>query len=293
MRENDPYRIPDDGFYRAINVSGGRSSGYMLRNILDANGGRLPDRTVAVFCNTGKEHPATLDFVREIERRWGQPIVWLEYERRQEVAGGRNDPKNVHRVVSWETASRHGEPFAAMIASNGFLPSRVRRQCTSDLKVETVSRYVRRDLGWETKKIRNVLGIRHDEPRRWKKALMEECKTEYPMVHAGVGVEDVDLWWASQSFGLAITRWQGNCDLCFMKSDRKLLSLLRDDPSLADWWIGQEESNLDPGHKRRRPASFLFGGRTYRDLRDMALATPELDFGEHSEDVLDCYCGVD
>lgn len=29
--------------------------------------------------NTGLEHQATLEFVRDVEHEWGVPIVWLEY----------------------------------------------------------------------------------------------------------------------------------------------------------------------------------------------------------------------
>jgi hypothetical protein len=45
-------------------VSGGRTSMHMLWRYLDRHDGRLPHGSVAVFCNTGKEHPATLDFVQ-------------------------------------------------------------------------------------------------------------------------------------------------------------------------------------------------------------------------------------
>ena len=44
-------------------VSGGRTSMFMLRRYLDHHGGRLPEYAAPVFCNTGKEHPKTLDFV--------------------------------------------------------------------------------------------------------------------------------------------------------------------------------------------------------------------------------------
>ena len=59
-----------------IAFSGGRTSGLMLYRILEAHGGALPDDVVPVFCNTGKEHHATLDFVRD----------WLKEERRRIVA---------------------------------------------------------------------------------------------------------------------------------------------------------------------------------------------------------------
>ena len=46
-----------------INFSGGRTSGFMLRKILDAFDNKLPDDLPVCFANTGKEMPQTLDFV--------------------------------------------------------------------------------------------------------------------------------------------------------------------------------------------------------------------------------------
>ena len=62
-----------------ISFSGGRSSGYMLKHILDAHGGELPDGVYVVFFNTGKEMPQTLEFVAECGERWGVKIWWLEF----------------------------------------------------------------------------------------------------------------------------------------------------------------------------------------------------------------------
>lgn len=42
----------------------------MLWRILQAHGGTLPDDIVVCFANTGREMPATLDFVRDIGERW-------------------------------------------------------------------------------------------------------------------------------------------------------------------------------------------------------------------------------
>ena len=50
----DPYALPDGNVL--ISFSGGRTSGYMLHQILEANGG-LPDRAKVVFANTGREMP--------------------------------------------------------------------------------------------------------------------------------------------------------------------------------------------------------------------------------------------
>ena len=76
----NPYRIPEASpWYHVLNVSGGRSSAFMLRKVLDAHGGTLPARCEAIFANTGKERLETLDFVQAFADRWGVPVTWLEY----------------------------------------------------------------------------------------------------------------------------------------------------------------------------------------------------------------------
>ena len=57
-----------------INFSGGRTSAYMAKRLIDEGGEYL-----ITFQNTGKEMPATLDFVNECDKRWNLGIVWLEY----------------------------------------------------------------------------------------------------------------------------------------------------------------------------------------------------------------------
>ena len=61
-----PFILPDGNVQIAF--SGGRTSGYMLHQILEANGG-LTDRVEVTFQNTGREMPQTLDFVAEVGRR--------------------------------------------------------------------------------------------------------------------------------------------------------------------------------------------------------------------------------
>tara|TARA_R110000796_G_scaffold144294_1_gene261024 strand:+ start:157 stop:1476 length:1320 start_codon:yes stop_codon:yes gene_type:complete len=73
---NDPYKLPDGPV--AIQFSGGRTSGYMLKKILDRYDGALPDDCHVLFQNTGREMPETLDFVHECQTQWNVPIVWLE-----------------------------------------------------------------------------------------------------------------------------------------------------------------------------------------------------------------------
>ena len=57
--KTSPYLLPDGNVQ--VCFSGGRTSAYMLYQILQTNGG-LPDRVEVTFQNTGREMPQTLDF---------------------------------------------------------------------------------------------------------------------------------------------------------------------------------------------------------------------------------------
>ena len=57
-----------------INFSGGRTSAYMTKRLIDEGGEYL-----VTFQNTGKEMPQTLDFINECDKRWGLNIVRSQY----------------------------------------------------------------------------------------------------------------------------------------------------------------------------------------------------------------------
>jgi 3'-phosphoadenosine 5'-phosphosulfate sulfotransferase (PAPS reductase)/FAD synthetase len=125
----DPFLINGPA---VISFSGGRTSAYMLWRILQAHGGTLPDDVVVCFANTGREMPATLDFVRDCGAAWNVPIVWLEY---RWAPGG-----PFVEMVSHNSASRDGEPFAAFLRARSALPNPVQRSCTTELKIRTMKR---------------------------------------------------------------------------------------------------------------------------------------------------------
>ncbi|MEI7608264.1 MAG: hypothetical protein WCJ64_12885 [Rhodospirillaceae bacterium] len=64
---DDPYRIAGPAL---VSFSGGRTSAFMLKHILDAHGGVLPADVRVCFANTGREMLETLNFVEECSRRW-------------------------------------------------------------------------------------------------------------------------------------------------------------------------------------------------------------------------------
>jgi|GEM_PF-6868923 len=95
----DPFKV--DG-PTCISLSGGRTSGYMLHRILQSNGG-LPDGSMVLFCNTGKEEEATLRFVRDMAEHWQVSVTWLEYR-----IGGQ------FQVVTFDAASMEAMSKAAV-----------------------------------------------------------------------------------------------------------------------------------------------------------------------------------
>lgn len=204
---NDPFRIEGPA---VISFSGGRTSGYMLRRILDA--GLQPDVHV-VFADTGQEHPATYAFVRAIEDRWGVPIVWVE---------------------------RPGQ-FTQLITDRKFLPNPVARFCTQELKIRPMRTWM---LGKGYEHWTNVVGIRADEPRRVAKMRAQDYVDRWdiamPLADAGVTVDDVMAFWKAQPFDLAIQPLYSNCTGCFLKGYDRLRNIARDRPDLMQWWADQE-----------------------------------------------------
>lgn len=199
----DPFRLDGPAL---VSFSGGRTSAYMLRRILDACGGRLPAGVHAVFANTGRERAETLAFVRDCAERWGVHIVWIE----REGAEG-------FREVDYERASRNGEPFAELIAERRYLPNAVARFCTSELKVLPLAAWMRAQ-GHDT--WLNVVGLRRDEARRVAKIRARNATGEQawesvcPLYDARVVKGDVAAFWRAQPFDLALQAHEGNCDAC-------------------------------------------------------------------------------
>ena len=201
------YRVfsdPDLKF--TINFSGGASSGYMLAHILAAYDYQLPDNVVVVFCNTGAEREETFRYVEDYALHFGIKIWWLEYRFNKDGTGRPGNYKHHYEIVNHNSASRNYEPFEQLILAKSMLPNPVMRFCTTELKVRTVQRFCRRELGWKTKDILNIIGYRYDEPKRWSKKLWDDCVQRFPMVPARVEKHDVAMFWRRMPFRLAIER---------------------------------------------------------------------------------------
>lgn len=239
------YTLPDSNVL--ISFSGGRTSAYMLKQIIDANNG-LPDCAKVLFANTGREMDETLDFVQRCGQEWNVPITWLEYDR--------HDGKVAFNTVSHNSASRNGEPLEKTILggrkNSAYLPNIMSRYCTQETKVKTMKRYLV-SIGW--KHWTNTVGIRADEAHRVKPSTDKRWTNWFPLADAGATKQDIHAFWRSNSFDLQLPYGVGNCDGCFLKSEAALAAMWRDYPSRMQWWADMEKKTGGQFHKSRTYAS--------------------------------------
>ena len=270
-----------------ISFSGGRTSGYMLYKILESYDGVLPDDVHVTFANTGKEMPETLGFINDCAVNWNVNVRWLELDI--------HDERPIYRTkeVTYETASRNGEPFAALIRRKKMLPNVMMRICTQELKINVMKRFMRAK-GY--KEWANVIGLRYDEPKRVAKQRKQNDSGKnkwtslVPLYDNKVMVEDVALFWEKNEFDLKLPNHSGktlagNCDLCFLKGTRTLIKLIKEKPELADWWIEQEQKISKPDED----IATFNKSRSYTDLVELA-KFDSLQTSLFEDDARSCFC---
>jgi 3'-phosphoadenosine 5'-phosphosulfate sulfotransferase (PAPS reductase)/FAD synthetase len=279
---SNPYKIIEP---TCISFSGGRTSAYMLYQVIRAGGGQLPDEAIVCFQNTGKEDEATLRFVHECETKWNVKIHWIEY---------RNNDQG-YTVVNYETASREGEPFEELIQKNNYLPSPVKRICTAQLKIRPQAKYMRDlgifgDTGYSVIENMCWVGIRADEQRRAAKIA---DKSRIPLWADGVTKEIVGDFWRNQEFDLELPNnngvtMHGNCDLCFLKPMAQIASLVAEKPSRAVWWAKMEAFAMTTAKK---PSDAVFRQERPNYAQIMEFSQNQRDMFDPDEQAIACFCG--
>jgi hypothetical protein len=254
-----------------ISFSGGRTSGYMTKKILDTKSDEYEIKVI--FANTGQENEATLQFVHDCDTHFGFNTVWLEGITNHEAGVGMS-----HNIVTFETASRNGEPFEEVIKKYG-IPNMGVPFCTDRLKRRPIESYLR-SIGWTNRDYDLAIGIRIDEQRR-----VRDDKTRsivYPLVHwFPADKQDVLDWWEDQPFDLQLEEHQGNCKTCWKKSFAKLMRLHNEDPSNFDFFERMEEKYPRVGAEFQKYNDALdrvfFRGRTsIKTFRKMAIAHQDM-----------------
>jgi 3'-phosphoadenosine 5'-phosphosulfate sulfotransferase (PAPS reductase)/FAD synthetase len=275
---SDPFKITEP---TCISFSGGRTSAYMLWRVLEAHQMSLPPEAVVCFANTGKEDEKTLEFVRDCAVNWNVPITWLEFR----------DTEELFEIVDFDSASRNGEPFEALIRKRNYLPNPVTRFCTSELKIRPIGRYLL-SLGMADTKTEaenmSMIGMRADEQRRAAKI---EDKSRIPLVTAGITKEDVGAFWRSQPFDLGLPNnngvtMHGNCDLCFLKGGAQVLSLIAEKPERAVWWARMEALALVS-----KPSGAVFRSDRPSYASMLQYSKEQTNLFDPNEEAIACFCG--
>jgi len=255
--------------YKVCSFSGGRSSGLMtvLFSLF-----HLDTFSEVIFCNTGFENESTLVFVNQFTTVFGIPITWLEY------SGSHVSPK----IVTFESASRNGEPFRQMCIDRQMLPNRVARFCTSDLKIKLIKRYLS-EKG--VSHYNAFIGIRADEEDRWMRLINTPVKDvfqyTFPLFDLRLTQKHVIDYWSSAPFDLKIPSQLGNCTLCFLKGKANLIRAMHlEDNHFAEF--NQLEVDFNSTFSSRY---------SLNDLASLAIHQQSffpLDFQDVS-----CHCNID
>lgn len=242
-----------------VSFSGGRTSAFMSIWLKLNMSERYDMRFI--FANTGWEHPDTLRFVHEVDTRYELGVSWVEAVPRRETG-----KSSGHRVVTYETASRSGEPFEAVVAAYG-LPNMTFQLCNRELKLNAMKSYAK-SIGWTSGSYETAIGIRLDEMRRVNPETAKRERVIYPLIDMNpVMKDDVLEFFEGFDWDLCIPEHQGNCIGCFKKSDRKLLTLYRENPANFDFAI-----KLDDLYRNVGPNNVPGPRRMYRGHR----SAPEL-----------------
>jgi len=204
----------------------------MTKKILDTMTDRYEIKVI--FANTGFENEATLQFVHDCDTHFNFNTIWLEGVTIYEANVGMS-----HKVVTFETAARKGEPFEDMVKKYGVTNMQA-PQCTRNLKRYPIESYLR-SIDWKIRDYDLAIGIRTDEVRRVRDD--KSRSVVYPLVHwFPSDKQDVLDYWEDQAFDLQLLEHQGNCKTCWKKSFKKLERIYHDTPEHFDFFKRLEET---------------------------------------------------
>lgn len=243
-----------------ISFSGGETSAYMAQ-WLKANKAQDYDRIFCVFANTGQENEETLEFVDRCDKHFCLDVHWIEASVNHGERKGTE-----HQAVSFEKASRNGEPFEEVIRKYG-IPNKAYPHCTRELKLQPIKSWLK-SMGITD--CHMAIGIRADEIDRMQ-ADAKDKGLIYPLVKMQMTKPKVNQFWQSMPFRLDLKGYQGNCKWCWKKSLRKHLTLMNESPEIYDFPERMEAEHGLSGHNVDGTKRVFFrNGVSTKELRELA-----------------------
>jgi len=248
-------------------VSAGYSSVMMAIKLKDW----FPNHNIInVMANTSKERKESLHFMNECDKHFKLNLVWLEAEFHEKGTGV------TYKIVDYKDLKRNGEIFEAGIKKLG-IPSKVNKWCNRDMKLEVLRKYA--DTVFDRNNYSIAVGLRTDEMDRVRK----DYKTNnvfYPLMDHKISKKERNKFWNEQPIKISIEAYKGNCDLCFAKSNRKLITIIKEEPKLADWWnlmiekYSHIKKETSPSYNQlmeeNNGMTFYRGYKTIKDLVKMS-----------------------
>lgn len=263
-----------------VSFSGGRTSAYMCRWLLDNKSSEY--HFIFVFANTGQEHEKTLGFVDRCDKEWGLNLAWVEAK----VNPKKNSPIEFNQV-DFSSASRVGEPYYDICKKHG-VPNSGRPFCTQYLKTYVINAY-KHSLGFDREHL-TAIGIRADEFDRMNMEKVRKGSTAYPLITmTHTTKDDVAMFFKNNDFDLEIDPNYGNCVTCFKKSDRHLMTIAKHSPESFDFMqkVEKEFGHIDA--KEGDPFRFFRGNKTVQDILDLS----KTDFKEFDQTITEMQTSID
>jgi len=244
---------------RVINFSGGKTSALMTILL------KPTEDDIVLFTDTGREHPLTYKFIDDFEK---------------------NEGIRVHRVAYTHKKSVGLTGFNALTNWKTHLPNRMKRLCTTELKINVARRYLRPLIGM---KFEQYIGFRADEPNRVKnyKHTYKGVDTKFILFERGITKEMVNQYWLTKPYTLEIPSILGNCDLCFLKGKDNIIKIMAMYPELADKWI-EDERRANVGRKKKDGT--FFPDVSYAGLLQVALSQKTLFDLDEALPAYNCSC---
>jgi len=202
-----------------VSFSGGRTSAYLCGLIKQLH----PD-AVFVFMDTGAEHEATYDFIKQVNTYFNLNLVCMRVVINPILGEG-----NSYQIISIDEIGHDLQPWRDMSLKYG-LPYKGGEFCTDRMKTTPFRKYAEDKFG---KNYITFLGIRIDEPKR----LRPRDGFKYLADISEFEKQDVLDWWAKMPFDLQIPEHLGNCVFCIKKGINKVALAAKDEPELASKFI--------------------------------------------------------
>jgi hypothetical protein len=249
-------------------VSSGYSSVYMAIKMKEW----YPNHNIVFgMANTSKERIESLEFMNECDKYFNLGLNWIESVIHKKKGKGVD-----FKIVSFEELKKKGEIFEDGIKAYG-IPSVINKWCNRDMKVVPLKKFADSVFGTDNYSI--AVGIRIDEMDRVSSSYNVN-NIFYPLIENKISKRERNLFWKDQQIKIQIPAFKGNCDLCFEKSNRKLLTIINDDLKSSDWWsdmINKYGSIKIEGKdvyneviENNNGATFYRGYKTIQDLVEMA-----------------------